>query len=250
MFLYLYTNADAIGGFFAGEQKLTADVWERLESFFLPRLGARVTGSSESQMLVSGEIKPGAWLKRGLDVAETKLREYRDTRASDYIGFNLDNETKAYWRKLKVAGDPPGGEQQSNTDKSKYFTERLATMSNKEAVVGAVYGFMQLKKLSVEEAMNLIDELPLEDKVRPSRNELEAFIKERSQTVQFDRSVPFSTFLNEYTHGKGDKITQQIAMAWRKDLATLAGKVMVRSNDDRDFTLVGMVGLNFLLKQT
>ena len=250
MFLFCYTNAEVFGRF-ADEGKLTPAVWDIVDLMLYARLGALIAGGQEKLEIAQRKIKVAAWLREGLGVAETKLDDLKADAGERqaYVTFNLDNVAKAYFRKLKTAKDPPGGQLRGTKDPDWYFRNRLPTLSSKEQVTAALRSHMRERGLDTDDALKLLENVPILDELKPSREELEKYIAERAQKVQPDVVAPFHAILGYHrvVDGTAIKVTAKDALAWRSSPEGV-GDVVLRK-DDVDYRLLKVRDMVFDLKR-
>ncbi len=260
VFLYFYTNADTIHAYFAqNQQLLTATVLETLHNFLLAHLGAGFGGTQEIQKLMSGALKFNTWFKEGLDAAERTLNANKNdvSVVDSYVTFNLDNETKQYFRKLIVAQDPPGGARRNQTefDTDELSMRLISGISSKSLYLPMVHQYLKDTKteLSNQSLRNVIDSIrDLVPHAAPDENEISEFVSEK-QNNDFDIQVPMMKIMGEYQQDTGSgliDIPQSTAVQWIQKNAEVKGKVFVVAKSDKQrYVVVGKNGLFLRLKK-
>ncbi|MDX6458910.1 MAG: hypothetical protein QOE55_2607 [Acidobacteriaceae bacterium] len=105
-FTFLYANAEVLNAAFGQTEAGTEIAFlEALNCFCINFLGCGVTGNEENRKLEGMLMQLGPWLKEGLLKTEAQLTKYSTNPSGydDYVCDNLDNNVKAYFRKLDFA---------------------------------------------------------------------------------------------------------------------------------------------------
>jgi hypothetical protein len=194
-FIFLYANADALGSAFEKTDQSTDRAFLlALNHFCINFLGCPVTGERENEKLTNVEMLLGTWLKEGLEKTEEQLTKYssQPEKYNDYVTDNLDNDTKAYFRKLESAMAAPkefdksdrmmGG--LSQQQQYEVFLRQVPRMGNQLLYLGLLWDYMKDARvpLTFETMKQLVDDtIGFAEKVKepPSESDIRQFLSPR-----------------------------------------------------------------------